>query len=144
MIKHAPLLLLALVAGCTSPSGPGRTTPFEGTPVPVDFRLGGMRLAIYPAFYAATHGGSLLIGGSLRTPCAPYEASAEARRSGSTLVLIVRGENRGDCPQDVLGAVLYDALLPDLPPGTNQVRIFHEWKDTGWPTELVFQSEVTL
>ena len=138
-MRYAPFLLfLGLVAGCgSSPTAPDRT-------LPVEFRFGVLRLGVLPAFFAEGADGSAIIGGAFRTPCSPYEATAQAAQEGSTLVLRVIGENKNDCPQDGVEGVLYEAEVGDLSPGHYRVRVIHEWKDANWPSTTAFETDITV
>lgn len=138
-MRYTPFLLfLVLLAGCgSSPTTPDRT-------LHVDFRFGVVRPAIHPAFFAEGADGSAIIGGAFRSPCGPHEATAQATQEGSTLVLRVIGENKNDCPQDVVASVLYEAEVRDLPPGHYRVRVIHEWKDANWPSTTAFETDITV
>ena len=138
------LLLFAAVAGCTLPNNPDMSQVSGGDVVPVDFRFGVFRLGIYPAFFAEVDHQTLLIGGSLRIPCAPYGASAEARLEDKELVLVVTGKPEKDCSRDVASEVFYEALLTDLPTGNYRLRVVHIWKGAAWPPMDAFQHQVTL
>ena len=138
-MRHTPLLLfLGLVAGCAS------SPTASDSALPVEFQFGVFRTLGSAPFFAQGAEGSVLIGGAFRTPCSPYEATAQAALQGSILVLRVIGENEGDCPEDVDGSVLYEANVRDLSPGHYHVRVIHQWRDANWPAITAFETDVTV
>ncbi len=105
--------------------------------VPVDFTFGIHRIATEPAFVVEPAGGKVRVRGSLTTPCQPYNATASADLSGSTLVLRVVGKATGECPQDMVTSVSYQADVQVASSAYSRLRVIHEWRDANWPAETV-------
>lgn len=96
-------------------------------------------------FHATRQAGNqLVIEGTIRTPCAPYEVHAEIHAEHSRVTLEVIGQDEDGCPQDVIGALGYRATIHDLHDGLWQVRILHRWADTDWPDEQPFGTAVWI
>ena len=137
MKRLLPPMLAALALACDSPSAPR-----EG--LPVEFTFGVARSETEPAFFAVAADGAVTVRGSFLVPCNPYEATARSELDGETLIFRIVGENRDDCPQDVVLSIGYRAVVRDLAPGPYLVRVIHEWRDVSWEPTTVLESEVRV
>jgi hypothetical protein len=103
----------------------------------VNFSFGIDRPAHEPVFLVHAGADAVVVRGSFRTPCQPYHARASANVSEGTLVLRITGQASGDCPQDAVVSVGYQAILRTLPSEYTRLRVRHEWRDANWPAEIV-------
>ncbi len=126
------LAALVAVGGCRSAVEPD-------APVPLEFVFGIHRLQVEPAFLVEDRSANILVRGYLLTPCQPYDATASAQVVGTTLVLRVLGEATGECPQDLVSSVAYQAVLGAVPANYTHLRITHEWRDANWPGITVLE-----
>lgn len=113
-----------------------------GDVLPVEFVYGIHRLQAEPAFVVDASANVVQVRGYLRTPCQPYHASAYAEVIGNTLVLRVIGKARGDCPQDVITSIGYQATVRAGRAEYDRVRVTHEWRDANWPAETVVSQQL--
>lgn len=130
--RSRPFLILAFavaVAACDSVVEPHAT-------LPVEFTFGIHRPAHEPAFLIHSGADAVVVRGFFRTPCQPYDARASVTVSEGTLMLHIRGERSGDCPQDAVVSVGYQAILRTPPSEYTRLRVRHEWKDADWPAEM--------
>ena len=111
--------------------------------VPVEFSFGVHRPANEPAFLVQPGTDALVVRGMFRTPCQPYHARASVDVVERTLVLRIVGEASGDCPQDAVVSVGYQALVRAPSSEYTRVRIRHEWRDASWATETVADTLVS-
>jgi hypothetical protein len=111
--------------------------------VPVEFAYGIHRLQTEPAFLVDTPAEAVVVRGYLLTPCQSYNASASAEVVEKTLVLRVIGKATGDCPQDVVSSVGYQATLRTAPSAYTHLRVVHEWRDANWPIETVVDTTLS-
>ncbi|HEV2122574.1 MAG TPA: hypothetical protein VGW38_07350, partial [Chloroflexota bacterium] len=124
------LALLVLGTACQSLVEPRKV-------VPVEFAYGVHRLQTEPAFLVDARADAVVVRGYLLTPCQPYNASASAEAVEGTLVLRVIGKATGECPQDVVSSVGYQATLRTAASAYTHLRVVHEWRDANWPNETV-------
>jgi hypothetical protein len=108
--------------------------------VPVEFTFGIFHPAVEPAFVIQPQTERMRVGGSFRTPCHPYNATASAEVSERTLVLRVTGKATGECPQDAVISVAYQADVQVASSAYSRLRVIHEWRDAKWPTETVIDT----
>lgn len=127
-------LLLGLLVGCTSV-----TDPLPSTDGGVEFTFGVHRPAHEPPFVVSSAGAGLVVRGFLRTPCDPYQASAEVEQVGERLILHVIGRDPGAC-RHVISSVGYEALLREIPRGVTRLQIVHSLPDTNWPRTAVHEA----
>ncbi len=125
----AVLTSLVLAGACASLVGPPGI-------VPVEFAFGVNRLANEAAFLVERGAEAVVVRGSLRTPCQPYDARASADVVDGTLVLRVTGVASGGCPQDVVSSVGYQAIVRTRSADYTRLRVVHRWKDANWPEEI--------
>ena len=111
--------------------------------VPVDFSFGVHRPADEPAFLVQPGANTLAVRGMFRTPCQPYHARASADLVDHTLMLRVIGEASGNCPQDAVVSLGYQALVHAPSSEYTRVRVRHEWRDANWPAEIVVDTLVS-
>lgn len=128
------LALLATLACSDSVTAPERAL--------VDFEYGVTRLAWEPPFVVERSDDSLVVRGFLWTPCAPYNASSVASVQSATLVVRVVGRATRECPQDVVGAVGYQATVSVPATSFSRLVVVHEWQDVNRPNETAL--DVTL
>lgn len=132
-MRRIPLLaLLALVACSADPTAPEL----------VDFQF--FRDQTFDFAARVRPGNELVVEGTIRTPCAPYEVHAEVHAEHSRVTLEVIGEDEDGCPQDMIGALGYRATMHGLHDGLWRVRIVHRWADVSWPIEEPFTTGVWL
>ena len=112
--------------------------------VPVDFEFGIFHPAVEPAFVIQPQAERMRVRGTFTTPCQPYNATASAEASGNTLVLRVRGKATGECPQDVVTSVTYQADIQVESSAYSRLRVIHEWRDANWPAETVIDTAFAL
>lgn len=132
------LALFALLAGCTSPSGPDL--------VLADFDAEIVRsISDPPVVTAEAREGIVIIRGEMTTPCMGQGLRATAVRRGESLLLRIRWSEVDTC-LDLPGQFRYEAVLADLPPGTYRVQVaqpVHE-PPSSWPVRVVLEQTVTV
>lgn len=126
------LALLTLVACSADPT----------TPELVDFQF--FRDQTFDFNAVPQQGNKLVVEGTIRTPCAPYEVHAEVSIESHELTVEVIGEDEDGCPQDMIGALGYRATISGLHDGLLRVRIVHTWTDADWPIEEPFTTAVWI
>jgi hypothetical protein len=132
-MRKTPLLALLALVACSGPTAPELA----------DFQFFRDQTFDYHAVPRA--GNQLVMEGTIRTPCAPYEVHAEISIENHELTLEVIGEDEdGNCPQDIVGALGYRATLSGLHDGLVRVRIIHRWADAAWPIEEPFTTAVWI
>lgn len=136
LLSVLSLALLVLGTACQSLIEPHKE-------VPVKFAYGIHRLQTEPAFMVDTSADAVVVRGYLLAPCQPYNASASAEVVEKTLMLRVIGKATGDCPQDVVSSVGYQAALRTAPSAYTHLRVVHEWRDANWPTETVVDTTLS-
>jgi hypothetical protein len=82
--------------------------------------------------------------GALRTPCEPYDASAQMERVGTVVTITVVGRATGACPLDVVSVLPYRATVTGLAAGHYLVRLVHRYADANWPHETVLEQHVRV
>ena len=101
----------------------------------VDFEYDIARVEWETPFVITRNANEVVIRGSLATPCAPYNATSNARLQAGTLVVRVVGEATGECPLDVATDVGYQAVINISGTAFTRLIVIHEWRDVNWPTE---------
>lgn len=126
------VVVIAVLFGCADPSGP-ELEQFQF------FR----DQALEPAVRVA--GGQVIIEGSIRTPCLPYEVHAKVYAEDRDLRFIVVGQDQDDnCPMDSEGSLGYRGAVSPVGTGRWTVTVVHQWNDAQWPEEIAVEEEVTL
>ena len=130
----AALLAAAGMAACNSATEPeGLRTTFA---LGVGFVL--------RAPIGVTAPGTISVHWALRTPCAPYDASARSSLVAGTITLTVIGKATGPCPQDIVATLPYHAQVTRIPAGQYQVRVVHRYADVAWPEETVLEQTLDI
>ena len=126
-------VVASTVVACNDPVGP-RVVTFE--------RLANPGTPPTPQLFGGD--GRLMIQATFRTPCEPYDATADVSVVGAVIRLIVRGEATRSCPMDIVGTFFYRATIVDPPIGSYSVRAVHTYADASWLPDSVDFGTVNL
>jgi hypothetical protein len=92
---------------------------------------------------AHDHANGLLVTGTMRTPCMPYEARTALDVTGNSVNLRIIGRPGAGCVPQAEGLLEYSAGV-SLRTGTYSVRVTHEWQDGSWPRATVIDTVMTV
>jgi hypothetical protein len=91
---------------------------------------------------AHDHANGLLVMGTMRAPCMPYEARPALDVTRNSVNLRIIGRPGTGCVQQAEGLLEYSAGV-SLRTGSYNVRVTHEWQDGSWPRETVIDTVMT-
>lgn len=142
MKRALPTVLgsLLLFAGCSLFTGPDRgDLEFSWQPVQDLEEVEDSEPEV------SADGATLTVSGALSAPDPCQELTGQLDRSGSHLALRIRiiSEEDGACPT-VVASFRYSAVITGLEPRTYELRVIHEYLNTGWSTRTVLEREVTV
>jgi hypothetical protein len=87
--------------------------------------------------------GSLLVTGTIRTPCMPYVLNRDVRVASGTVDLFVIGGAVGNCNAEAAGHLEYGAVIA-LRAASYRVRVYHDWRNHEWQRELVLDTTLSI
>ena len=135
------LVMAMLVAACAQPGG-----PVEQTPASTSIAVAGSDTA--PAGVSAPPAlqvidGELRVLGIISTPDPCQRLRVFGERRNEAITVVVEATSMGGMCIAVLGSFAYRFATP-LSSGQQRVRVEHRYVDTGWSTEIVRDTVVTV
>lgn len=135
-------LVMAMLATACAPSG----SPVEQTPASTSIAVAGSDSA--PAGVSAppaleVNGGELRVLGIISTPDPCQRLRVFGERRGEALTVVVEATSSGGVCITRLGSFAYRFATP-LSSGPQRVRVEHRYVNTGWSTEVVRDTVITL
>lgn len=122
-MRAIALLSLFFLAACSGPTEPGQRWPVDFRLVDVVSYTGNERVYFNPPTVTAEGGeGAVTIQGDFLLPCSNFPAVATAVRDGAQLRLNVDYDSYDLC-DDSFAKFLYEAILPELEPGSYQLQV---------------------
>ncbi len=143
---HAAAVVTALVMAMLGTACAQSRSPMEQTPATTSIAVAGSDSA--PAGVSAppaiqVNSGELIVLGIISTPDPCQRLRAFGERRDDALTVVVEATSTGGNCVTVLGSFAYRFATP-WSSGSQRVRVEHRYVNTGWSTEVVRDTVVTV
>lgn len=97
-----------------------------------------------PELEVAAGRGRIDVHALLSAPDPCQQLTGKLERGSARLTLRVTVRPVGVACVGMIGSFQYDASIRDLAPGTYNLRVIHDYPETGWPSGPVLERQVTV